>query len=319
MNKCEAMPNSIDIFRGRYLFLSNFYPTKIVFEDITYYNAEAAYQAQKCPCPNDRIKFSRLSADEAKRLGSKITPRLDWDIVKRGIMERVIHAKFTQNPILAIALLKTGSMILREGNRWQDRYWGVDIVSGEGENHLGNILMSLRNELNEGQIRISGCEASSKQPASGIFVDDRDITLSGCECLVVSEKLPGADTELLFMLDNLVDKAGVLQLLNNSWINSGYILRVQGPKYPSENCRDRLAGCYTTSLEIARQHGIHSIAFPPISTGRYSYPIKEACSIAVTAVNNWLKQNSDYEQKVVFSCVETRIYDNMIQVLKHPN
>ena len=62
-------------------------------------------------------------------------------------MEEVVRAKFSQNPELLQRLIDTGDMELVEGNRWHDAYWGVDLATGEGENHLGLILMKIRSEL----------------------------------------------------------------------------------------------------------------------------------------------------------------------------
>ncbi|HEY5382314.1 MAG TPA: O-acetyl-ADP-ribose deacetylase [Acidobacteriaceae bacterium] len=45
--------------------------------------------------------------------------------------------------------------------------------------------------------------------------------------------------------------------------------------------REKLAGCYRRSLELAREHGVKTIAFPAISTGIYRYPRRQAAKIAV--------------------------------------
>jgi O-acetyl-ADP-ribose deacetylase (regulator of RNase III) len=44
---------------------------------------------------------------------------------------------------------------------------------------------------------------------------------------------------------------------------------------------EKLAGCYRRSLELAREHGVKTIAFPAISTGIYRYPRREAAEIAM--------------------------------------
>ncbi len=45
-----------------------------------------------------------------------------------------------------------------------------------------------------------------------------------------------------------------------------------------------LAGCYRRSMELAREHGVRSLAFPAISTGIYRFPRQQAAEIAVTTV-----------------------------------
>lgn len=83
----------------------------------------------------------------AKRQGRQVALREDWEEVKVGLMEEVVRAKFFQNPDLGKRLLATGDTPLVEGNTWGDTCWGVDTRTGQGENHLGLILMKIRGEL----------------------------------------------------------------------------------------------------------------------------------------------------------------------------
>ena len=66
---------------------------------------------------------------------------------------------------------------------------------------------------------------------------------------------------------------------------------------------------------IAKKNEIHSIIFHLISTGKFSYPKKEACRIAVETVKNWMKNNCDYSMKIVFSCVDPTICELMYSEL----
>lgn len=133
----------ISSFRDEYFFLSNFYPVEIKLDGIVYPNAESAFQAQKTLDVEERRKFSMLKNPvQAKRLGRKVKLRDDWEEVKLDIMTEVVSQKFLQHPHLIEMLLQTGDEELVEGNKWGDRFWGV--CKDKGENHLGKILMKIR-------------------------------------------------------------------------------------------------------------------------------------------------------------------------------
>lgn len=62
-----------------------------------------------------------------------------------------------------------------------------------------------------------------------------------------------------------------------------------------------LAACYRSSLRLAGEHGIASIAFPAISCGIYGYPLEAAVPLAVAEVRAWMSARSSPEH-VVFAC-----------------
>jgi len=88
----------------------------------------------------------------AKKRGRSVNIREDWEEVKVDIMRKGLKAKFTQNESLKQKLLKTGDAYLEEGNDWGDTFWGVDLDTGKGQNHLGKMLMKLRDDLRNEKI-----------------------------------------------------------------------------------------------------------------------------------------------------------------------
>ena len=137
----------IDRFRGEYAFLSNFWEASVTYQGLTYGNNEAAFQAQKCMTEAAKKDFTTLSPGAAKRMGRRVQLRPDWEAVKVPIMEEIVRAKFSQHEDLKALLLATGDALIEEGNTWHDTFWGVDAKSGRGQNHLGKILMKIRDEL----------------------------------------------------------------------------------------------------------------------------------------------------------------------------
>lgn len=72
-------------------------------------------------------------------------------------------------------------------------------------------------------------------------------------------------------------------------ITAGYKLRARhvihavGPVWRGGRAGEAklLASCYRSSLLLAQEHGLRSIAFPAISCGVYGYPVEKAAPIAV--------------------------------------
>lgn len=143
----------ITAFTGEYYFLSNYCACPITIDGLTYRSAEAAFQAAKCNAPIDRAAFCTVPPNVAKAIGRKIKLRDGWEKERDGIMADVIHAKFSQNPALAQALIDTGDAELIEGNTWNDNYWGMRGCTRcrsegtKGLNKLGKILMAERARL----------------------------------------------------------------------------------------------------------------------------------------------------------------------------
>ena len=140
------MSNTISYFKGNYRWLSNFERCQIYYNGVMYQCVESAYQAQKTVNEKVRWIFSNLDGREAKALGQEIHVRNDWEEVKLDVMHDLIWIKFNI-PRFKQLLLATGDMEIIEGNYWGYTFWGV--YRGTGENHLGKIIMDIREEIVE--------------------------------------------------------------------------------------------------------------------------------------------------------------------------
>jgi len=127
-------------FRGKYGFLSNFYSCSVILDGVTYPSVENAYQAAKTVSKHDRERIRQCSPSAAKQLGRRVKMRPDFN--RLAVMESLLRSKFS-NPALAAQLKAVKGEIVEE-NTWGDRFWGV---CGTGQNHLGRLLMAIRDSL----------------------------------------------------------------------------------------------------------------------------------------------------------------------------
>lgn len=92
-----------------------------------------------------------------------------------------------------------------------------------------------------------------------------------------------------------------------------YIIHTVGPmitKKVTEKDEELLASCYKSCLDLARKNNIKTIAFPTISTGVFSFPKDLASKIAVRTVRNYIKENPNSFDKIIFSVYtkEDKVY-----------
>ena len=93
-----------------------------------------------------------------------------------------------------------------------------------------------------------------------------------------------------------------------------FVIHAVGPVWNGGNSMEDalLAGAYYQSLRLAEENGIHSLAFPNISTGIYGFPKHRAATIAIETVTHFTARSIE---KVIFVCYDEenfRIYKNRL-------
>ena len=162
------------------------------------------------------------------------------------------------------------------------------------------------------------------QVEHNIFLDLGDITKLDCQCIVnaANRSLLGGGG-----VDGAIHRAagpglleecrtlhgcetGEAKITKGYNLKAAYVIHTVGPIYSgSETDSALLSRCYWNSLTLAKEHGIHSIAFPAISTGVYGYPPEEAAQIALVTISRWMKANPHYGMDVILSCFDQRTYE----------
>ena len=97
-------------------------------------------------------------------------------------------------------------------------------------------------------------------------------------------------------------ETGYAKLTGGYNLSASYVIHTVGPVWRGghENEQSLLASCYRECMQIAKDKGIKTIAFPAISCGVYGFPIQKASDIAIEEVLKAAKNSA--VEKVVFAC-----------------
>ena len=102
-------------------------------------------------------------------------------------------------------------------------------------------------------------------------------------------------------------RTGEAKLTPGFQLKAASVIHTVGPVWRggTHGEADLLASCYQKSLELADSNGIHTLAFPAISTGIYGYPLSQATKIAVGTVKAYLEnQPQSIITEIIFVCFD---------------
>lgn len=115
-------------------------------------------------------------------------------------------------------------------------------------------------------------------------------------------------------------RTGEAKITKGYNLPSKYVIHTVGPIYRGGNNNESelLKNAYENSLKVAVENKIKTIAFPSISTGVYSYPLKEASDIAIKTILNFLKKDNSIEE-VIMVCFDKNTYEYYKNALEKYN
>ena len=91
-----------------------------------------------------------------------------------------------------------------------------------------------------------------------------------------------------------------------------HVIHTVGPRWRGGTHAEAetLASCYRSSLRLAREHGLGSLAFPSIATGAYGFPVAPAARVALTAARSELETGPGLQlvRWVLFSDADLAAY-----------
>jgi len=106
-------------------------------------------------------------------------------------------------------------------------------------------------------------------------------------------------------------KTGDAVITTGGNLPAKFVIHTVGPVWRGGKQQEAelLSRAYLSSLRLASENGVKTIAFPNISTGIYGFPKEQASKIAVSAVTDFLNNNKTSIENVIFVCFDRENYE----------
>jgi O-acetyl-ADP-ribose deacetylase (regulator of RNase III) len=98
-------------------------------------------------------------------------------------------------------------------------------------------------------------------------------------------------------------RPGEAKITKGYRLRAAHVIHTVGPVWQGgeHGEAETLAACYVSSLALAEEQGIATVAFPAISTGVYGFPKDYAAKVAVSAVRGYVSATG-VPHEVIFCC-----------------
>mgnify|MGYP001319148425 CR=1 FL=1 len=147
--------------------------------------------------------------------------------------------------------------------------------------------------------------AANNTLLGGGGVDGAIHRAAGPELLEECRKLNGCET-------------GKAKITKGYRLPAKHVIHTVGPIWRGGNAGEDelLASCYRSSLQLAVENNIKTIAFPSISTGAYRFPLERAAKIAIREITQFLNDNDSID-KVIMVCFDEKTKAAYSEALKN--
>ena len=113
-------------------------------------------------------------------------------------------------------------------------------------------------------------------------------------------------------------KPGTCAITPAFGLDARYVIHAVGPVWRGGLLGEprQLRNCYTAALQLAREHGCRSIAFPLISTGTYGFPKDKGLQIAISAFSEFLLEHEMQIYLAVWDRESFRMSEKLFQSIE---
>ncbi len=158
-------------------------------------------------------------------------------------------------------------------------------------------IQPLEKKVNQTLVRLEKGDLTKLEVDAFVFYARNDLALgSGFGTAIQSRGGDSIKKELAAIGEI---GAGEVALTGAGNLPAKFILHACGPKFQEADTEAKLRECMLSTLRLAEQKGIKTLAFPPMGAGFYGVPLPLCAEVMWSSIQTFLKGKSALEQIVI--------------------
>ncbi len=102
-------------------------------------------------------------------------------------------------------------------------------------------------------------------------------------------------------------KMGEAVITGAGEMNAKHIIHACGPKFQEPDLEKKLGDCMTSSLRVADENGIKTLAYPPMGAGFYGVPLDLCAKVMFETIAAFVKSDTSLDE-VIICVIDYRDY-----------
>jgi len=94
-------------------------------------------------------------------------------------------------------------------------------------------------------------------------------------------------------------KMGEAVITTAGEMKAKHIIHACGPKFQEPDLEKKLRDCMVSSLKVANDNGIKTLAYPPMGTGFYGVPLELSAKVMIDTFKDFLRGETPLEEAII--------------------
>ena len=160
-------------------------------------------------------------------------------------------------------------------------------------------------KVNETVIKLQQGDLTAMAVDAWVFYAKEDLEIGSGYGTAISSRGGLAVAKELEAIGSI--KMGEAVITGAGEMNAKHVIHACGPKFQEKDVEKKLRDCMASSLKVAVENGVKTLAYPPMGAGFYGVPLDLCAKVMLEAITGFVKGDASLDE-IVICTIDYRDY-----------